>query len=600
MDDSDYDYYENESLSDEDNGSGDEEGDVEYMTESDDDYGFVAGAEEVTATRKFPYSILTRPELIKKREESLQSVTCILGIEEEDAARVLRKYKWDVGRVNEEWFSDIEAVRDAVGLMDPQPGPSGRTQEQCLICFETFTRSDMREGACHHAFCKDCWKSYVCTAIEGGPTCLDLRCPLPACKACVPESIVREVGSAAHLAKYDRFKIRTFVEDNRNMSWCTGAGCDNAIECVVDRAPDEPLDVICSCGATFCFNCKEEAHRPVLCETVRQWITKNSAESENMNWILANTKPCPKCHRPIEKNQGCMHMTCSQCKYEFCWLCQSAWSEHGERTGGYYACNRYEAAKKKGEYDDDTRRRQNAKQSLERYMHYFERFDTHHKSREQAVSDLYTNLETYIEKLSDLTKLPTSQLKFIGEAYQQVIECRRMLKWTYAYGYYAFLNDEVAEVQRQREFFEFLQGDAEGSLEKLHDIAESELKDLLKSGTITLDTFQSFRKRLIGLTDVTHSFFDKLVKQLEKGFDDMGQMYAGEEGPAGQGAGAGTSSAPPSAPSNKDDSRKGKRSRWVPRKATFLEAMRSSVWNCNDCTYRNATGDVCEMCGRPR
>jgi len=26
------------------------------------------------------------------------------------------------------------------------------------------------------------------------------------------------------------------------------------------------------------------------------WLQiKNSAESENLNWILANTKPCPKC-----------------------------------------------------------------------------------------------------------------------------------------------------------------------------------------------------------------------------------------------------------------------------------------------------------------
>lgn len=45
---------------------------------------------------------------------------------------------------------------------------------------------------------------------------------------------------------------------------------------------------------------------------MRMWISKNSAESENVTWIMANTKPCPKCHRPIEKNQGCMHMTCSQ------------------------------------------------------------------------------------------------------------------------------------------------------------------------------------------------------------------------------------------------------------------------------------------------
>lgn len=78
----------------------------------------------------------------------------------------------------------------------------------------------------------------------------------------------------------------------------------------------------------------------VNCETVHKWILKNSAESENLNWILAHTKQCPKCKRPIEKNQGCMHMTCSQCRFEFCWLCQGAWAEHGERTGGFYACNR--------------------------------------------------------------------------------------------------------------------------------------------------------------------------------------------------------------------------------------------------------------------
>ena len=31
---------------------------------------------------------------------------------------------------------------------------------------------------------------------------------------------------------------------------------------------------------------------------------KNTAESENLNYILVNTKPCPKCRRPIEKNQA--------------------------------------------------------------------------------------------------------------------------------------------------------------------------------------------------------------------------------------------------------------------------------------------------------
>ena len=79
----------------------------------------------------------------------------------------------------------------------------------------------------------------------------------------------------------------------------------------------------------------------VECETVKKWLIKNSAESENLNWIIANTKPCPQCKRPIEKNQGCMHMTCSQCRHQFCWLCLQDWKTHGEGTGGYYACNRH-------------------------------------------------------------------------------------------------------------------------------------------------------------------------------------------------------------------------------------------------------------------
>ena len=38
-------------------------------------------------------------------------------------------------------------------------------------------------------------------------------------------------------------------------------------------------------------------------------------------------------------------------------------------------------------------------------------------------------------------------------------------------------------------------------------------------------SLQEFRKNLLGLTDVTHSYFDKLVKQLEQGFDTLQDDY---------------------------------------------------------------------------
>ena len=45
---------------------------------------------------------------------------------------------------------------------------------------------------------------------------------------------------------------------------------------------------------------------------------------------------------------------------------------------------RYESAKRKGEFDSDSKRRENAKHCLERYMHYFERWDAHHKARDKV------------------------------------------------------------------------------------------------------------------------------------------------------------------------------------------------------------------------
>ena len=33
------------------------------------------------------------------------------------------------------------------------------------------------------------------------------------------------------------------------------------------------------------------------------------------SWLKANAKPCPGCKIVISKNQGCMHMTCSKCRF---------------------------------------------------------------------------------------------------------------------------------------------------------------------------------------------------------------------------------------------------------------------------------------------
>ncbi|MCO5594773.1 hypothetical protein L7F22_048806 [Adiantum nelumboides] len=253
-------------------------------------------------------------------------------------------------------------------------------------------------------------------------------------------------------------------------------------------------------------------------------------------------------------------------------LCFGAWSEHGERTGGFYACNRYEAEKKEGKHDETERRREMAKNSLERYTHYYERWASNEQSKTKALSDLKQLQTSQLEKLSDRHSLPISQLKFITEAWLQIIECRRVLKWTYAYGFY-LAEDDVA----RKQFFEYLQGEAEAGLERLHQCAEKDVKSHLDGDAPSESSFNDFRTKLAGLTSVTRTYFQKIVKALENGLADV------ESSAAGQGSSKGKNIRP-KANSSKDDN-------------SGRLVDEDGHWYCGHCTFANTgTSTTCSMC----
>lgn len=112
----------------------------------------------------------------------------------------------------------------------------------------------------------------------------------------------------------------------------------------------------------------------------------------------------------------------------------------------------------------------------------------------------------------------------------QIVECRRVLKWTYAYGYYLPEHE-----QAKKRFFEYLQGlckigssyifcvfsfsfdvtlylcslgEAESGLERLHQCAEKEFQGYLNAEGPSKD-FNEFRTKLAGLTRFSYSCFFK-------------------------------------------------------------------------------------------
>ncbi|KAB0380328.1 hypothetical protein FD755_008112 [Muntiacus reevesi] len=51
-------------------------------------------------------------------------------------------------------------------------------------------------------------------------------------------------------------------------------------------------------------------------------------EEASKETVKKTTKPCPRCHVPVEKNGGCMHMKCPQpqCQLQWCWNCGCEWN----------------------------------------------------------------------------------------------------------------------------------------------------------------------------------------------------------------------------------------------------------------------------------
>ncbi|KAI5574680.1 hypothetical protein POPTR_010G180600v4 [Populus trichocarpa] len=530
------------------------------------------------------YTVLSEEDIRQRQDDDVMRIATVLSISKVAASILLRYYNWSVSKVHDEWFADEEKVRKAVGLLEEPvvPFPDGR-EMTCGICFETYPSDRLLAAACGHPFCNSCWAGYISTAINDGPGCLMLRCPDPSCNAAIGQDMINLLTSDEDSEKHSRYFIRSYIEDNRKTKWCPAPGCDYAVDFIVGSGS---YDVTCRCAYSFCWNCTEEAHRPVDCGTVAKWILKNSAESENMNWILANSKPCPKCKRPIEKNQGCMHITCTPpCKFEFCWLCLGAWSDHGERTGGFYACNRYETAKQEGVYDESEKRREMAKNSLERYTHYYERWATNQSSRQKALADLQQMQNVHLEKLSDIQCQPESQLKFIIEAWLQIVECRRVLKWTYAYGYYLPEHEHA-----KRMFFEYVQGEAESGLERLHQCAEKELQIYLNAEGPSKD-FNEFRTKLAGLTSVTRNYFENLVRALENGLSDVDSHGTCSRTASSKSLGGGSSRA-------RAGRGKGSTSRSSGPSRNIDDP---GHWSCEHCTFANIKpATICAMCQQRR
>jgi len=197
---------------------------------------------------------------------------------------------------------------------------------ECPICIEDI---DIGKGyileECNHVYCNSCLQGYLNNLIQDAKV-LDIHCPHPSCETLLSYNDVKRLCDEKQFVKYEEFTLVAALKGDPNVRWCPNPkSCNNAI---VNDRPNENKKLVCDqCHYAFCFDCNEEWHIGT-CEELQEWkLQNNQVDKAFVKYTKSsNTQKCPKCKVRIQKSQGCNHMTCTNCSYQFCWLCGSKYS----------------------------------------------------------------------------------------------------------------------------------------------------------------------------------------------------------------------------------------------------------------------------------
>lgn len=197
-------------------------------------------------------------------------------------------------------------------------------KQTCNICYEDKEQHEMWYEGCAHEeqYCLDCTATYISHKIREKDT--DLRCPDESCKMTISRDGIMFMLNNFYpdlVPKYDEFLYHNALAKMPDISYCPQKGCGTPCP----RNGDQ-LMVTClntDCKHEFCFTCHSEWHPDVTCEQYKDWKKRHSGEDVRyLIWMEKHkTKPCPRCGFICEKDNGCNHVNCANCKAEFCWRC---------------------------------------------------------------------------------------------------------------------------------------------------------------------------------------------------------------------------------------------------------------------------------------
>lgn len=329
--------------------------------------------------------------------------------------------------------------REEIGISNHLKVVSGITHSKymCPICCQELDDMDdkriLKVDSCDdrdHYACIECFRKYVSISSSSTSESFHIKCIGGSCDKNISYLSIYKILGKVYIDDLIKYSLLESLNNNNNsqFSVCPQVGCKNVI--LTNNVKSEkllPEYVSCLEWHKFCLSCKREVHSPITCSLLKIWINKLNDGNESLNWVFSNTQPCPSCDVDIEKMEGCNHVKCGVCKFEFCWICHKEWKTHG---GSFYDCMHKRDIKNSND--------NNGKESisLDRFRNYYKFFLESENNMLLDMRVFNKLIENKLNKLSVAFGMSLAELEFLTDCVKEVVNARNMIKYSSALLYF--------------------------------------------------------------------------------------------------------------------------------------------------------------------
>ena len=248
----------------------------------------------------------------------------------------------------EEGEMDIDQNTSRSATTEASTNAQPQKMEEREVCADTITPELTLNQAvtqdCTHsakiAICKACVGHHIRVQIDsmGWDS---ISCPVQGCRSIFKYNDLQNMAFIADFERYDAHLFQRAIDKESSSDYrkCASPNCAGGGWC----NPEMESFMTCSaCGHRTCIACEVTWHSEKTCEEHKEDVRTQTeeadaeikaaaarivAETQSAKYIQANSKACPNksCGYRIDRTTGCNHMTCSKCRYQFCWLCLADW-----------------------------------------------------------------------------------------------------------------------------------------------------------------------------------------------------------------------------------------------------------------------------------